>query len=190
MGTYLFAAPEALQDAASVDPRADVYSLAMTMVYALAHGRISLEGKHQPQKWITALLVSDHVKAALIKALSHERTFRQATVTHFCDEVAQGWGKARTQADDPAAQDRAWYHYQIARIHAPNFLADLPLAEIVLRLDRALEELDRAIGLHPANTMFRQERTEFAVHRRISLTREDKRASQSRRPLHSSWDRF
>ncbi|MEM9458458.1 MAG: serine/threonine-protein kinase [Myxococcota bacterium] len=73
MGTVLFAAPETMADASSVGPSADVYSLGMTAVWALADGQANLvQVLREPETLVDDLEADPGLEATLKAALSFE----------------------------------------------------------------------------------------------------------------------
>ncbi|MDJ0838890.1 MAG: bifunctional serine/threonine-protein kinase/formylglycine-generating enzyme family protein [Acidobacteriota bacterium] len=86
MGSFLFAAPEALVDAKSVGPQADVYGLAMTALFALV-GKLDLDVLRHPGPTLDRLDVSEEVKETLALGLSWDLDTRFNTISSFCKAV-------------------------------------------------------------------------------------------------------
>lgn len=84
LGTYLFAAPEALEDGRSVDRRADVYSLGMTLLFVL-HGRpIPPSALHDRRAFIGELACSQDLRQFVSTATAVDPADRPPTVARFC----------------------------------------------------------------------------------------------------------
>ena len=97
LGTFLYAAPEALTDASRVDPAADVYSLAMTAVVALRGSKPDGALKFSPDRLVEGLPVSPPVQAVLRSALSIQASERPPNATAFVRDL-------RTARIDVAAE--------------------------------------------------------------------------------------
>ena len=92
MGKYFFAAPEALQEARLVDSRADIYSLAMTAVYAI-HGSVPPFYFESRAQFISALPCAEPVRSVLLKAGAADPGARHQTVAEFCDDLSRAIGR-------------------------------------------------------------------------------------------------
>lgn len=90
LGTFLYAAPEALEDASRIDERADIYSLAMTILF-------TLHGTDLPTRVIQNSIAflneqiscSDAIKAVLRRALAWDRSERHGSMIEFVAALKQ-----------------------------------------------------------------------------------------------------
>jgi serine/threonine protein kinase len=84
MGTFMFAAPEAMANARDADARADIYSLAMTAVFVLAEGELPRSIIRDPDAAVQGLACPAGIKQALSRALALEPPDRFESVAQFC----------------------------------------------------------------------------------------------------------
>lgn len=87
MGTVLYAAPEMWERPQDADERADVYGLAMTMVFALYGAKLPLEVMRDPAKFLERLWAGDRLTTVLKRALEWEPVGRFESVSAFCDAL-------------------------------------------------------------------------------------------------------
>lgn len=90
MGTYLYSSPEVLVDPSTADPRADIYSLGMTLLFCLTGGALPVTMKHK----IAAVLenisrVPDALKRLVIRATATEPVRRLESMTKFASELRE-----------------------------------------------------------------------------------------------------
>lgn len=99
LGTFIYAAPEELENAKQVDQRADVYSLGMTALFVL-YGKDLPTRAFQNGGWfINQLQYPDELKRVLAKAVAWEHQDRYATVREFCVELTQALAKGVARTD-------------------------------------------------------------------------------------------
>ncbi len=84
LGTVQFAAPEALESAGDAGPAADVYSLASTVVFALAGGRLPPWYYRDPARAIGELDCGAEQKRVLERATAFEVEERYSSVGELC----------------------------------------------------------------------------------------------------------
>jgi len=84
MGTFLYTAPEILNNARDVTVAADVYSLAMTTVFALFGRDLPIDVLRRPERIIEALPCAPGVREVLLQAISWAPTDRPASIGEFC----------------------------------------------------------------------------------------------------------
>jgi serine/threonine protein kinase len=87
LGTFLYAAPEMMQDATDVTPCADVYSLAMSAVFVL-YGAEPVEMVGDRLGFLRALVPGSGLLAVLSKATEREPQNRFQTVNELCSALA------------------------------------------------------------------------------------------------------
>lgn len=88
LGTFIYAAPEEMEDAKSVDQRADIYSLGVTAVFAIYGRDLNARFLQSKQKFIAKLNCSLATKMVLNKATAWEPSERYQTVNEFCHDLA------------------------------------------------------------------------------------------------------
>jgi len=102
MGTFLYTAPEMLSDATAAEDSADVYSLAMTAIFALSGKKLPLAILKDAGAVIARLSCSMRLRDALRRAVSWEPTER-ASLNELCEELSLGVTKpvARRKVERP-----------------------------------------------------------------------------------------
>lgn len=99
LGTFLFAAPEALAAGKDATPAADVYGLAVTTVFALL-GQVPAEVVRRPDAVIDALDAPPALAALLRRSLAWSPTERPADAGAFAAEMRD----SRASSNFPAAR--------------------------------------------------------------------------------------
>jgi formylglycine-generating enzyme required for sulfatase activity len=100
LGTVLYSAPEMLGDAKSASAAADIYSLAMTAVFAF-HGKdLPPDVWRRPEVFLEQLPCPPALREALGRGISWEPERRPGSVAEFCEELrraaaAQAVGMAK-----------------------------------------------------------------------------------------------
>lgn len=87
LGTYIFAAPELLSQAKSVDKQVDVYGLAMTAIFGLYGKELPPTIFRDPLSIIESLKCTNTVKSVLAKGTEWEVRNRYQNVSEFCDDL-------------------------------------------------------------------------------------------------------
>lgn len=87
LGTFVYAAPEAMEKPQDADARADVFGLAMTMVFALYGKPLPPAAFRHPDAFVDKLPCSDREKAVLKKALDWDREQRYRDASAFCSAL-------------------------------------------------------------------------------------------------------
>lgn len=99
MGTFLYAAPEELEDAKHADRRADVYSLGMTAVFAL-HGKdLSTRVLRNTEAFIANLPCTPALRRVLTTATAWDPAERQASAEAFCRELGAALAEPESQVE-------------------------------------------------------------------------------------------
>jgi serine/threonine protein kinase len=88
MGTYLYSSPEVLADPSEVDGRADVYSLAMTLLFCVTHGALQVTSKHDVSHVVETTSAPTLLKQLIIRATAWDPTSRPQTMKDFLDKLA------------------------------------------------------------------------------------------------------
>jgi hypothetical protein len=105
MGTFLFTAPEQMNNAKEADARADVYGLGMTALFCLHGKELPAIVTRKPERVIAALACSDAVKEVLTRAIERGAGCRHEA----CGEAT--WGvtaivSARSGTEGSRHEDR------------------------------------------------------------------------------------
>lgn len=83
MGTFLYAAPEVMSRPQEADPRADIYGLGMTAVFALFGGDLAMDVIRDADRFIDRLPCNPLIQGVLKKAVAWDRKDRFATAAEF-----------------------------------------------------------------------------------------------------------
>jgi formylglycine-generating enzyme required for sulfatase activity len=87
MGTFLFTAPEQMNDAKEADARADVYGLGMTALFCLHGEELPAIVMRRPEEVVETLPCSEAVKAVLARAIELEPERRYADARAFSEAL-------------------------------------------------------------------------------------------------------
>ena len=87
LGTYLYAAPESMSDAANVRPACDVYSLAAVAVFLFKGEELDLLFVHDRPAYLAGLNLSDSARGVLKRSLSLRPEDRPRSSKAFVDEL-------------------------------------------------------------------------------------------------------
>jgi serine/threonine protein kinase len=112
MGTYLFMAPEQINNANSANARADVYGLGMTTMFCLHGGELPEITLRRPDKVIEGLPCSSAVRAILTKATELNPMDRFTDARAFCEALREA--AVATHVVSPSA------HMSEPEPHAPS----------------------------------------------------------------------
>lgn len=88
MGTFIYAAPEEMEDASRVDHRADIYSLGMTILFVLSGRSLSRKALDARLLFIDELYCSESFKKLLRHTTAPDPDDRPTTVAQLCYELA------------------------------------------------------------------------------------------------------
>ncbi len=102
LGTFLYAAPEQLDRPQDVGPRADVYALGMTAVFALSGRQPATMTKWRPDAAVARLPASAAVRACLLRAIALEEAGRPADAAAFAAELRAALALEPATAHRPA----------------------------------------------------------------------------------------
>ena len=83
MGTFIYAAPEVMSRPQDADPRADIYGLGMTAVFALYGGDLAMDVIRDADRFIDHLPCNPVIQDVLKKAVAWDRNDRFATAAEF-----------------------------------------------------------------------------------------------------------
>ncbi|MEO0602277.1 MAG: serine/threonine-protein kinase [Myxococcota bacterium] len=85
MGTVVYAAPELIEDAARADWRADLYGLAMSVVFCLSGSDVPFEALYAPEAYLSRLGIPADLRLLLQHALERDPAARDTPVAAFCE---------------------------------------------------------------------------------------------------------
>ena len=89
LGTFLYAAPEAMMDAREASEPADVYGLGMTAIFALYGADLPVDVLWELPDFVEGLTLSDRCRAALLRAVARKVEDRWSTVGEFCQALPE-----------------------------------------------------------------------------------------------------
>ena len=90
LGTYAYAAPEAMQRAQDADARTDVYGLGMTAIFTLHRADPDpFDIWNDPGRFFMSLGVPEAVQPILQRAIERDIDKRFATIRTFCDALSE-----------------------------------------------------------------------------------------------------
>ncbi len=101
MGTFLYSAPEVMDRAQEADPASDVYSLAMTAVYGLRGGDLSMAVVRDTGQVISRLPTTTLIKEVLQRALDWDRKRRFQSAKAFCEALSQAQAGTYRRPEEP-----------------------------------------------------------------------------------------
>lgn len=107
MGTFLYAAPEMMEQPQDADARADVYSLAMTAVFALHGENLPLGVMRDTDAFVDGLDCSQAVKSVLKRALDWEVEKRYPDAGGFCAALQEAM-EVQGAPDAPVSKLAEW----------------------------------------------------------------------------------
>lgn len=87
LGTYLFAAPESLRDAGSVDARSDIYSLGMTLLFCMRRRRLDDEVITNPENCLRQLKWGEDMRDIVRRAIARDVGKRTASAAVLLREL-------------------------------------------------------------------------------------------------------
>lgn len=108
LGTFLYAAPEALEDAGRVTPAADVYSLGMTAAFGLLGRRLGQAMLRVPERVLAEVQGFSATTAEILRAIDWEPDARHPTASAFGEALraalARDTGRAPGERPSPAGE--------------------------------------------------------------------------------------
>lgn len=87
LGTFIYAAPESMEDASRVGPTCDVYSLGMTALFALVGSRLPREALRDPKSILEKTSASEKLKQVILRAIDWEESERHPDAEFFARDV-------------------------------------------------------------------------------------------------------
>lgn len=124
MGTFIYSPPEEMENAKSVDLRADVYALGMTAIFAIYGKDIPSQIMKSSQGFISNLECKLGMKIVLGKAISWDREERYGSIAEFCRDLQS------------ALQDRFVFPYSQVHELAEDDFEELPEENHAIPCDR------------------------------------------------------
>ena len=89
LGTFIYAAPEAMEDASCVDQRADVYSLAMTTIFVLFGKKLTRHVIESRAQFINQLDCPESMKSLLRQSTASDPEDRPLSIEVFCSKLVR-----------------------------------------------------------------------------------------------------
>jgi len=84
LGTFVYAAPEAMEDASRVDPRADVFSLSMTAVFAIFGRKLPRQALQHSSRFLRSIDCPNAIKLVLQRGIAWEPRHRYPSIVELC----------------------------------------------------------------------------------------------------------
>lgn len=106
LGTFLYAAPEAMVNAKQAGAPADIYALGMTAVFALHGADLPSDVLWELPEIVDGLGVSEASRRVLLRALARKVDERWETVEAFCDAFQQALAMPTTPEPQAAQEPR------------------------------------------------------------------------------------
>lgn len=154
LGTFVYAAPEALEDAKQVDQRADIYSLGMTTLFALYGKPLPISVLRDPVPIISELNCSDSMKAIIERSIQWSIRLRFSNISDFCSDIT----KIIEEQNYRAAQNTD----HLSTLHRDIRLANLFLSSFIT------EETQSVIPSTRSPIMNRRKITQKAINSILS----------------------
>lgn len=104
LGTFVYAAPELMSVAQRATPRADVYGLGMTALFALRGAELPMDVIRAPERFIDELDCAFEVKEVLKRAVSWAEAERYANAAAFSDALYVATEVTITTAKPPGVE--------------------------------------------------------------------------------------
>lgn len=89
MGSFIYAAPEQLHRPQDANARADVYGLAMTLIFVLHGAELPLDVVRDSARFVRRLPCDDGLKWVLRRALHWDETQRFGDASEFCQAIRE-----------------------------------------------------------------------------------------------------
>lgn len=100
MGTFVYAAPECLERPQDADPRADVYSLGMTVIFGLHGADLPLHVVRRPEHFLEQLQCPPALKRVLSRSISLEPGDRYKDAGEFVTAVQRATQPSASSTND------------------------------------------------------------------------------------------
>ena len=97
LGTFLYAAPEAMADASQASEPADVYGLGMTALFAFHGADLSSDVLWEMPELVAKLDIGDACRRVLLKAVARKVNQRWSNVEEFCIAVREAFAPTAEQ---------------------------------------------------------------------------------------------
>lgn len=153
LGTFLYAAPEQMNDARQADARADVYGLGMSAIFCLRGSEVPIEVEQDPRPVVAALKLPEALAAPILTAVAWRAQDRPAKVAALREALLAGLrGHADSQTRRrPGVKAGPVAHALAARVQQAQQAGDLAAAALALAgAVAATSELGPGAGLRRA----------------------------------------
>ncbi len=89
LGTFIYAAPEALDSGKDADACSDVFSLGMTALFGMYGRDLPLSALRGTEAFVAGLACAKKLKSTLVRAVEWDRALRYQRVAEFCRDLAR-----------------------------------------------------------------------------------------------------
>ncbi len=198
LGTFLYAAPEAMVDASQAAEPADVYGLGMTALFALHGADLPSDVLWELPELVAGLEVDDRCRKALLRAVARKVDRRWGTVEEFCGALRQAMAPEPTPetpeppdpppAPDPVVAVVSLPHVVEEHVHEKDgsVLVKVPAGEYVLggggETRHRIRLSEYWIGKHPVTNEQYDAFVKATGHRKV-LLRDDARFNDPRQAV-------
>ncbi len=101
LGTFLYAAPEAMADAKQAAEPADIYGLGMTALFALHGADLPSDVLWEVPELVAGLDIDDRCRDVLLRAVARKVEERWSTVEEFCGALRRALAPESEAAPEP-----------------------------------------------------------------------------------------
>jgi hypothetical protein len=129
MGTFGYAAPEAMTDASRADVRADIFSLGKVGVFMLHGSELPAEAIRDAEGFIEALPCDDAIKGILQRACAWDVTARYPTVNAMLADLDSLGGERKSRSSIPDARRKDPLRWALRFMLGPHKDRELRLPE-------------------------------------------------------------
>lgn len=91
LGSFVYAAPEQLDNASIADHRADIYSLGMVALSVLCRKELPLHAIRDTSSFMVSTGIGNSLRGVLGRATSWDPKLRQQSPAQFCHELEAAW---------------------------------------------------------------------------------------------------
>ncbi|MEL6110413.1 MAG: serine/threonine-protein kinase, partial [Planctomycetota bacterium] len=144
LGTFIYAAPETLEDAGRVDVSADVFSLGMTAVFGLYGRELGATAFRRTENIIESLDCANAVKDVLTKAVEWEVEERYSTMQEFVGSLRKAMNSNEPAAIESSTEGISAVSKPDEKIKANVTEADQAIATLAGHSDAVF-----ALAAHP-----------------------------------------
>ncbi len=97
LGTFIFSAPETMENAKVATPASDMYGLAMSAVFCLSNRSLSVDILRDPARYFQGMSAPENLKNAMQTAISFNKEERTIDLSQLKQELDSAHGKSMSQ---------------------------------------------------------------------------------------------